>query len=79
MKPHQLVRLTESIYSRPHLISQAGFNSVSAFLNARNSKGLMVLDEYMEEMPDEIDDFDPMMGVGVIDIMGTLSYKPVND
>jgi ClpP class serine protease len=78
MKPHQLVRLTESIYSRPHLISQAGFNSVSAFLNARNSKGLMVLDEYMEEMPDEIDDFDPMMGVGVIDIMGTLSYKPVN-
>ena len=82
MKAHQLARLTSSMYSRPHLISQTGFNAVSAYLNTRNQRGLMVFDddatEDPEETPDDIDDFDPTMGIGVINVFGALTYKPVN-
>lgn len=79
MKPHQLIKLTSSIYSRPHLISQAGFNAVSAYLNTRNKRGLMTFDEVEDpdESPDDIDDFDVEMGVGVINIEGALSYRPI--
>lgn len=79
MNPHQLLKLTESIYSRPHLISQAGFNAVSAYLNTRNKQGLMVFDEAEpeDETPDDIDGFCPEMGVGVISVEGALTYKPV--
>lgn len=82
MKPHQLIKLTSSIYSRPHLISQAGFNAVSAYLNSRNKKGLMVFEDDIveppDETPDDIDDFDPEMGVGVITVSGALTYKKVD-
>lgn len=79
MKPHQLLKLTTSIYSRPHLISQAGFNAVSAYLNSRNKQGLMVLEDDAVEpdSPDDLDDFDPEMGVGVIDVKGALTYQPI--
>lgn len=80
MKPHQLLKLTTSIYSRPHLISQAGFNAVSAYLNSRNKQGLLVFEDDTEspdEAPDDINDFDPEMGVGVISVKGALTYQPV--
>jgi ClpP class serine protease len=79
MKPHQLLKLTGSLYTRPHLINQAGFNAVSAYLNARNKAGLMIMPEDMEmEEPDGLDDFDPEMGIGVINIYGALTYKPMD-
>lgn len=80
MKPHQLLKLTESIYSRPHLISQAGFNTIESYLNSRNKQGLMEFeseDEEPAETPDDIDDFLPEMGIGVINVQGALTYKPV--
>lgn len=80
MKPHQLLKLTSSIYSRPHLISQAGFNAVSTYLNSRNKLVPMVEEDATEapdETPDDINDFDPEMGVGVISVQGALTYRPV--
>lgn len=79
MKPHQLIKFTTALYSRPHLINQAGFNAVSAYFNTRNKQGLMVFEdeEDSDNTPDSIDDFDPELGVGVINITGALTYRPV--
>lgn len=80
----KLLRLTEALYSRPHLISQAGFNAVSHYLDNRNKFGLMNFDAPVaapedSEDAEDIDDFDPESGVGVINIEGALTYKPVMD
>ena len=36
MSVHQLLKLTQSLYSRPHLINQTSFNFISSYLNNRN-------------------------------------------
>lgn len=69
----KLLRLTESLYSKPHLISQAGFYAISRYLDVRN--GFMLGEDDME--PVEREKFDPISGIGVIDIYGALTYKPV--
>lgn len=77
MKPHQLIKFTTALYSRPHLINQAGFNAVAEYLAKRNQVGMMSFEETEDETPDDLDDFDPESGVGVINITGALTYKPV--
>lgn len=86
MSAHKLIKFTQQLYSQPHLISQAGFNAVSHYLNIRNKSTLMILPENDSgehntdeetEAPDDLDDFDPESGVGVITIEGALTYKPV--
>lgn len=79
MSAHKLIKFTQALYSQPHLISQAGFNAVSHYLALRNKSSLMVFEdaETPDEVPDDIDDFDPVMGVGVIKVEGALTYKPV--
>lgn len=82
MKAHQLIKFTTALYSKPHLINQVGFDAVSAYLSSRNN--LMVpMDEPSDmpmepEAPDDLDDFDPESGVGVIDVCGALTYKSIN-
>lgn len=76
----KLLRLTESLHSQPHLISQAGFKAISHYLDSRNKYGLMNFDmpdegDEQEDTPDDLDDFDPVSGVGVIEICGPLTYK----
>jgi len=63
-------------------VDQKTFDFAAAFIKERNKVGLMVMpdvgdDDEGDEEPDDIDDFDPEMGVGVIDITGALTYKPV--
>jgi ClpP class serine protease len=84
MKAHSLHRLLASLYNTPHLVDQNTFDFATAFLKERSKSGLMVMpsidvdsEEDEEEIPDEIEDFDPEMGVGVIDVVGALTYKPV--
>jgi len=80
MSAHKLIKFTQSLYSKPHLINQVAFNAVSAYLNQRNMmkpESLISDENDEEETPDDLDDFDPEMGIGVINVEGALSYKPV--
>jgi protease-4 len=81
MSAHKLIKFTQSLYSKPHLINQVAFNAVSSYLthrNLMNPNQLVSEDENEEdETPDDLDDFDPEMGIGVINVEGALSYKPI--
>jgi ClpP class serine protease len=79
MSAHKLIKFTQSLYSKPHLINQVAFNAVSSYLTQRNmmNPSQLVSEEPEEEVPDDLDDFDPNSGIGVITIEGALSYKPV--
>lgn len=80
MSAHKLVKFTHSLYSKPHLINQVAFNAVSTYLNQRNMMNpsqVVTLESEGEDKPDDLDDFDPNSGVGVITIEGALSYKPI--
>jgi len=79
MSVHQLLKLTQSLYSRPHLINQTSFNFISSYLNNRNlmKPSEMPVKNDEEDSPDDMDDFDPESGVGVIEIQGAISYKPI--
>jgi len=83
-KQMPLIRLTQEFYSKPHYLSMKSFNAISSYLDNRN------LGEYLKieamrldggedggEGEDE-DRYDPMSGVGVIDIFGALTYRPVD-
>lgn len=79
MPKHSLLRLTQSLYSTPHLISQSSFENIVAYLEQRN-KGNMMLpvgmpDDKEDDMPDDMDDMDPEMGIGVIEVMGPLTNR----
>lgn len=78
MKAHKLHRLTQSLWNTPHLVTQGTFDSITAYLNSRNKAGLMtfVEDDDLEEEYEPT--FDEVAGIGVLEIQGALSYKPVN-
>lgn len=72
----KLLRLTESLYSTPHLISQDGYAAISHYLDARNL-GIILMGEddgteYVE--PKVAEKAGP---VGLLNIHGALTYKPV--
>lgn len=72
----KLLRLTESLYSRPHLISQRGYSAISHYLDARNT-GVLLMQPFVdvEDAPEEL----AMAGeVGVLNVHGALTYKPVS-
>lgn len=72
----KLLRLTESLYNTPHLVHPSTFETVLKYLELRNA-GLMKMDEGYPEGPDDNEPVDPFEGVGVIEIHGALTYKPV--
>lgn len=73
MKKHQLLRLTASLYGKPHLISKEGFESISQYLRARN-EGLISFD-HTETDVKRADEIKAVGSIGVIDIMGPLTYR----
>ena len=78
--PHKLHRMLSSLYNTPHLADNSTFEFATAFLKERNKVGMMVMPEddgEDNEQPDDLDDFDPQMGIGVINIFGALTYKPM--
>lgn len=81
LKQMPVVRLTEELYSKPHLISPSSFNAISTYLENRNrgmlnSIDMMKMDGAEDDGEDE-DQFDPMSGIGVINIQGALTYRPI--
>jgi len=81
MKPHALHRLLSSLYNVPHLVDQQTFEFATSFLENRNNQSLMLPQEMPEapeqEDPDCLEDFDPEMGIGVLDIQGPLTYRKI--
>lgn len=70
---HKLMRLKESLYSTPHLITPQGFSFVEEYLNKRNL-GDFEDDEDVEDNPKKKMSVN---GVGFINISGPLTYRPV--
>ena len=82
---HQLFRLTQSIWNKPHLITPQAFDVVLNYLDYRNGlyHKLIIQDsedsvDIPEPSPDDLDDFDESsLPVAVINVSGSLTYKPV--
>lgn len=77
-KKKSLIRLTESLYNTPHLVSSNTFNIVMSYLDLRNAG----LDSSTTVVPvsgaeDEEEDEYIVDGIGVIEIHGAMTYKPV--
>lgn len=87
MSKHSLLRLSSMIYNTPHLITPQSFDTILTYIEARNQHGIMSLmpmggdngeQDQEEEMPDDLDDINECpMPIRLIDICGTLTYKPV--
>ena len=78
-KQSAVLRLTEELYSKPHLISPSSFYAITSYLEKRNQNMLMKFEEMDDGGEEEDEDkFDPMSGVGVINVYGALTYRPVN-
>jgi ClpP class serine protease len=73
-KPHSLLRLTSRLHGVPHLVTPQLFNNITAYLSTRNA-GMMLLPTDQGDSQEEPDDLDDIMSVGVIDIMGPLTYR----
>lgn len=77
---HSLLRLASRIHNTPHLITQEAFSVILDYLDARNRTDfirLSMLDENNEPIDD--DDCCPEMGngIGLLQVDGSLTYKPV--
>ncbi len=73
-----LIRLTESLYNTPHLVSSNTFNIVMDYLDRRNAG----LDSTYTTVPvngadEEDEDEEVVDGIGVIEIHGAMTYKEV--
>jgi len=84
-KQMPLIRLTEELYSKPHLISPSSFYAITSYLEKRNSGLLSQVDmmkldveDGMDGESEDEDKYDPFSGVGVIEIYGALTYRPIN-
>jgi ClpP class serine protease len=75
MKAHALHKLTASLYGRPHLISRDAFQSISSYLNSRNANLMTFPDDPEEEPVEQQEGFDTNFGIGVISILGPLTYR----
>lgn len=72
---HSLFRLYESLYNTPHLITQTSLDPILDYLENRNTIELQVKNsspKYINPTPQKSDS-----GVGLINIHGSLSYKPM--
>lgn len=74
MTAHRLIKLTQRLYSKPHMISQDSFDIVANYLHSRN---MMTPIQSDTEEEDEDDCPSIINGVGVICLDGALTYKPI--
>lgn len=72
-KQRPVFRLTADLYNKPHLISVQSFSAIQAYLETRNL-GTM---DAMEPMDDDMDTPAQAGAVGIINIHGSLTNKPI--
>jgi ClpP class serine protease len=75
---HELHKLASTIWNKPHLISPDAFNVILDYIDARN-RGINLMlptSDPDNDMGQDTDDDDDL-GVAVINIDGSLTYKPV--
>lgn len=80
MSKHQLFRLAQSIWNKPHLITAEAFDVILSYIDSRNGvTSLMAPIDMPEEPDDDPDDLDDLyeLGIAVINVSGSLTYKPV--
>lgn len=71
-----LVRMAQSVYNTPHLITQSSLESIAAYLEGRNEGITLKVDANSKaQQPAEIQ-FSTATGIGVISIEGPLTYAP---
>lgn len=76
MPSHSLIRLTERVYNKPHLITPQAFNVILDYLDARNQVGISKLEFDAQSVSADAEK--PYAnGLGVLRIDGSLTYKPV--
>jgi ClpP class serine protease len=73
---NKILRLTEDILSRPQLITPEAYSVITDYLYSRND-GLLIKPELSTDGNGRQANYDVKAGVGVIDIAGSLSAKPV--
>lgn len=77
-KQNKILRYTEMVYSRPHLISQESFKIISDYFDKRNNGMLMAPQVDVGDVGnDESSGYDIAGGIGVISIEGALTNEPV--
>lgn len=73
---HELYRLTQSIWNKPHLITPESFSVILDYLELRNETGIVKM--YDEHEFSDAEAPKPFAsGLGVLQVDGSLTYKPV--
>ena len=78
MPTHSLLRLTASIYNKPHLITPSAFDVILDYLEARNENGLVdpVISTVVSDR-NYAKEKSHNNGIGILKVDGSLTYKPV--
>lgn len=76
-KQNKVIRLAEDILSRPQLITPEAYTVITDYLQARNEGQLLKPEMSSGEDDKRKANFDMKTGLGVININGSLSAKPV--
>lgn len=76
-KQNKVVRLTEEILSRPQLITPLAFAVITDYLAKRNEGLLMSPDDFEPEDTEPEPYYDTETGIGVLNICGSLTAKPL--
>lgn len=71
---HKLLRITQKLYSVPHLITKTSFENITRYLESRNRLD-MFPDDSSDDTPISADEPTIFGGIGVIEINGPLTYK----
>lgn len=66
-------RLTSDLYNKPHLISAEAFSAITSYLDLRNT-GMLA---QVETVSADLDKADQVGKIGLINIHGSLTNKPV--
>lgn len=75
-KQNSVLRLTERIYSAPQLITREAFSVIEEYLQNRND-GILLFEEFDAEEKAPEPFYDKKSKIGVLNISGTLSAKPI--
>lgn len=74
---HSLFRLTQKVYNTPHLITPEAFTVILDYLDARNLHGIKLYEDGYDA-PDAEEKAPTFSdGLGVLQVSGSLTYKPV--
>jgi ClpP class serine protease len=78
-KAHNIVRLASTIFNTPQLITAEGFDPIAKYLSRRITDADFAIykKEDDEKYNKDEDDLEMIGSVGVVQISGSLSYRPV--